>query len=127
MNNIYFIIIAALLMIYIVHTVRKNKLSIKASFWWFIGSVVILLLSIFPYSIDWLAGIFGIAYAPALLLTLAIIFLVFINFQSARQVSDLQAKITELAEQVALLNFQSTKRPAEKSAKRESHDQKSPK
>lgn len=121
MNNIYFIIIAVILMIYIVHTVRKNKLSVKASFWWLIGSVIILLLSIFPYSINWLAEIFGIAYPPALLLTLAVVFLLFINFQDSRHISEQQAKITELAEQVALLKFEQSR----SITKREPNDKKS--
>ncbi len=121
MNNIYFIIIAVILMIYIVHTVRKNKLSVKASFWWLIGSVIILLLSIFPYSINWLAEIFGIAYPPALLLTLAVVFLLFINFQDSRHISEQQAKITELAEQVALLKFEQSR----STTKREPNDKKS--
>jgi hypothetical protein len=121
MNNIYFIIIAVILMIYIVHTVRKNKLSVKASFWWLIGSVIILLLSIFPYSINWLAEIFGIVYPPALLLTLAVVFLLFINFQDSRHISEQQAKITELAEQVALLKFEQSR----SATKREPNDKKS--
>ena len=121
MNNIYFIIIAVILMIYIVHTVRKNKLSVKASFWWLIGSVIILLLSIFPYSINWLAEIFGIAYPPALLLTLAVVFLLFINFQDSRHISEQQAKITELAEQVAILKFEQSR----STTKREPNDKKS--
>ena len=121
MNNIYFIIIAVILMISIVHTVRKNKLSVKASFWWLIGSVIILLLSIFPYSINWLAEIFGIVYPPALLLTLAVVFLLFINFQDSRHISEQQAKITELAEQVALLKFEQSR----STTKREPNDKKS--
>ena len=121
MNNIYFIIIAVILMIYIVHTVRKNKLSVKASFWWLIGSVIILLLSIFPYSINWLAEIFGIVYPPTLLLTLAVVFLLFINFQDSRHISEQQAKITELAEQVALLKFEQSR----STTKREPNDKKS--
>lgn len=121
MNNIYFIIIALVLMLYIVHTVRKNKLSVKASFWWLVGSVIILLLSIFPYSINWLAEVFGIAYPPALLLTLAIVFLLFINFQDSRHISEQQAKIIELAEQVALLKLGQS-RP---DTKREPHGKKS--
>lgn len=121
MNNIYFIIIAIILMIYIVHTVRKNKLSVKASFWWLVGSIVILLLSIFPYSINWLAEIFGIAYPPALLLTLAVVFLLFINFQDSRHISEQQAKITELAEQVSLLRFEQSR----SSVKKEPHGKKS--
>lgn len=121
MNNIYFIIIAVILMIYIVHTVRKNKLSVKASFWWLIGSVIILLLSIFPYSINWLAEIFGIVYPPALLLTLAVVFLLSINFQDSRHISEQQAKITELAEQVALLKFEQSR----STTKREPNDKKS--
>lgn len=107
MNNIYFIIISLIVVFYITQVVRHNKLPIKESFWWFIASIAMLALSIFPYSINWLAGVFGIAYPPALLLTLAIVFLLLINFRDSRRIADLQTKAIELEQQIALLKAKS--------------------
>ena len=80
MNNIYFIIIAILCILYVVYIVRKRKFSIKESFWWMVAAIIMLLLAIFPYSIDFIAKIFGVEYPPTLFLVFCIIFLIFINF-----------------------------------------------
>lgn len=103
MNRIYFIIIALLCLLYIVRAVRKNSLSIKESFWWFIASVAMLILAIFPYSIDSIAKIFGVDYPPSLFFVFCIIFLVLINFRSSRRIAIQNEKITELAQHIAIL------------------------
>lgn len=103
MNNIYFVIISLLCMLYIILEVRKRKFSIKESFWWVVASIVMLLLSIFPYSINLVAKIFGIAYPPSLFFVFCIIFLVFINFENSRKIAEQQKKIIELAQRMALL------------------------
>lgn len=103
MKKIYFIIIALICMIYIITEVRKKKFSIKESFWWIVASVVVLLLAIFPYSINWLAKIFGVEYPPSLFFVFCIIFLTFINFRNSKKLSEQQEKIIELAQQVSII------------------------
>lgn len=103
MHNIYFIIIVFLFIIYITHEIRKKRFSIKESFWWIIASFIMLLLAIFPYSIDYFAKIFGIEYPPSLLFVLCILFLIFMNFRNSKRISEQQMKITELAQQLAIL------------------------
>ncbi len=103
MKKIYFIIISVICMLYIIHDIRKKRFSIKESFWWVIASIVMLVLSIFPYSIDKLAKLFGIAYPPSLLFVFCDIFLIFIIFRNSKRISEQQEKITELAQNVAIL------------------------
>ena len=79
MNNIYFILISIIVLLYVVNVVRKKQFSIKESFWWVLSAIVMLLLSIFPYSIDWFAKKLNISYPPSLLFVICIIFLLFIN------------------------------------------------
>ena len=103
MNNIYFIIVSVIVLLYVVNIVRKKQFSIKESFWWFIGSVIMLLLSIFPYSIDWFANKLNISYPPSLLFVFCIIFLLFINFRNSKRISELQMKVVELGQELAIL------------------------
>lgn len=103
MKNIYFIILAILVVFYMIHEVRKKKFSIKESFWWVIAAIVMLLLAIFPYSIDHLAGFLNIAYPPSLLFVLCIIFLIFINFRNSKKICEQQEKIIELAQELAIV------------------------
>lgn len=106
MNNWFFIIIGILAVFYVVHIVRRNKLSIKESFWWLIGAVAMLLLAIFPQVLDWAALILGISYPPTLLLTVCVIFLLFILFKDGRRIAKLQVQNIELEQQVALIENQ---------------------
>lgn len=103
MNKIYFVIISLFCMIYVISVVRKRRFSIKESFWWMVASVGMLILSIFPYSIDYLAKIFNVAYPPSLLFVFCIIFLTFINFKNSKRIAEQQEKIIELAQTVAIL------------------------
>ena len=103
MNNTYFIIISILILLYIINSVRKKTFSIKESFWWVIGAVIMLLLAIFPYSIDWFAKKLNISYPPSLLFIICIVFLLFQNFRDSKRISELQIKIIELAQELAIV------------------------
>lgn len=106
MKKIYFIIIAIFCIVYVVGEVRKKRFSVKESFWWFAASVIILFLAIFPYSINWLAMLFGVDYPPSLFFVFCIIFLTFINFRNSKKIAEQQEKITELAQHVSIIEFE---------------------
>ena len=103
MNNVYFIILSVIIIIYIIHSVRKGHLSIKTSFVWILASIIMLLLSIFPYSIDYIASFLGIDYPPTLLLTMCIVVLLVLNFNISNKIAKLQEKVTDLAQEVSIL------------------------
>ena len=103
MKNWLFIVIAIIIIIYIVYSIRKNNLSIKTSFLWFSASLIMLILAIFPYSLDWLAKILNISYPPALFLTLCIVFLVIINFNFSKKISSLNEKLIDLAQELTII------------------------
>lgn len=103
MKNIYFIIISIICMFYIFFEIRKKRFSIKESFWWMVAAIIMLVLSIFPHSIDELAKVFGISYPPSLLFVFCIIFLTFIIFRNSKRITEQQEKIIELAQTVAIL------------------------
>jgi len=107
MKNIYFIILSIIVILYILYSIRKGQLSVKASFCWILASIVMLVLSIFPYSIDWVAEQLNIAYAPTLLLTGAIVFLVILNFNFSKKIAKHQEKITDLAQELSILKAES--------------------
>jgi hypothetical protein len=103
MKNIYFIVLSILIIVYIINSVRKNRLSIKTSFGWILASLMMLILAIFPYSLDWLAKLLGISYPPALFLTLCIVFLVIQNFNFSKKLAEQQEKIIDLGQEVSIL------------------------
>ena len=103
MKNIYFIIISILIIIYILYSIRKNTISIKTSFGWIIASIIMLFLSIFPKSIDFIALKLGISYPPTLLLTICVVILLVQNFIASKKIYYLQEKINYIAQDVSIL------------------------
>ena len=103
MKRSYFIVIAVLSTIYIIHEVRRKHFSIKESFWWMIASIVMIFLSIFPYTIDKLAKLFGVVYPPSLFFVICIVFLVLMIFRNSKRISEQQMKIIELEQNLAIL------------------------
>ncbi len=102
MKNIYFIILAVLIVIYMLSSIRKNKLSIKTSFGWIMGALAMIVLAIFPKSLDWLSYLLGIEYPPALFLTLCVIVLFIIDFNNSKKLEEYRQKIIELAQRLAI-------------------------
>lgn len=103
MKNIYFIFLSVIIILYMLYSIRKNTLSIKTSFVWVILSLIMLLLSIFPKSIDFIAVKLGIAYPPTLLLTLCIVLLLVQNFNSSKKLYDLHEKLNDLEQEITIL------------------------
>lgn len=110
MKNYYFIILSVLILIYIISSVRKNKLSVKTSFGWVVASIVMLVLSIFPKSLDWFASFIGISYPPALFLTLCVVVLIVIDFNFSKQLEDYRKKIIELEQHVAIIESETNEK-----------------
>ncbi len=103
MNNTIFILISILVMLFIILSVKKSTLSIKESFYWFVSTILMLILSIFPGIIDWLAKIIGVSYPPSLLFVLCIIFLVLMIFRCSKKIADQNEKIRYLIQEVSIL------------------------
>lgn len=110
MKRIYFVIVAVIAIVYVITEVRKGKFSIKESIYWFLASLIMLILAIFPTLLDSLAAFLGIGYSPSLLFTICIIFLLFINFRSSRKIAEQEEKIIELAQDIALLKEENRKK-----------------
>ena len=102
-TRVFFIIIAIILIMYIYHNVKKNMLSQDESILWIIGAFFILILSIWPNIVIWLADIVGIAYPPSFLFLITSVFLVVFLFRNSQQISVLIEKNKELIQDTALL------------------------
>lgn len=102
MNNIYFIVAVAVAGIIIFTDICKKKIQAFASFWWSVVWVIMLLLAIFPHSIDTIAGWVGVSYAPALFLTFCILFLLFMVYRQNKVINDTQNKVHKLEQELIL-------------------------
>ncbi|MBO5530362.1 MAG: DUF2304 domain-containing protein [Bacilli bacterium] len=101
--NIWFIVLAIIFIIYIIHNIRKNDFSIKESFFWIMGCLVILVLSVFPKIIDFVAEKIGVDYPPSLLFVICILYLIYINFKLNKKIVSNEDKIIALAQEISIL------------------------
>lgn len=104
--NYFFIVLAIVFMIYVYSNVKKQEFSIEESVFWIIGSLVLLILSIFYKSLDKISLAIGISYAPSFVFLIAIMFLIFMNFRSSKKISKQNEKIIELAQRLSILEFE---------------------
>lgn len=102
-TRIFFIVVGILLILYIYHNVKKHTMSQDESMLWMLGSVVILILSIWPNIVVWLSGIVGIEYPPSLLFLITSVYMVLFLFRNSQQISVLKEKNKELIQNAALL------------------------
>lgn len=103
MKNLYFIIVSVLIMIYMFVSIRKNKLSVTNSFIWVVFCFIMLILSIFPKSLDWLSNFLGIEYPPALFLTVAVVILFILNFIQSKKIEELQKKVINVGQELSII------------------------
>ncbi|MCK5130352.1 MAG: DUF2304 domain-containing protein [Clostridiales bacterium] len=100
----WFFLVTALIVTAIVLTQTLSKrLPEKESVFWMLGCLVIILLSIFPKSMDNLAKTIGIDYPPSLYFLIAILFLAVLIFRLYTQMDDNKRKSDALARRVSLL------------------------
>ena len=123
MHNIYFIIASILIILYMLYSIRKNKLSVTNSFIWIVFCIILLILSIWPTSLDWLANLLGIAYPPALFLAIAAVILFVMNFIQSKKIEDLHKKVIDLGQELSILKSDQKTSPSSNKKSNSSKDQ----
>jgi len=86
----------------VIYLLSKRKISERNSMLWLLGSLVILVLSIFPKVLDVLASKIGVSYPPTLLFLFSVFILLFISLTLSIQITILNERIRELTQQVAI-------------------------
>ena len=103
MNNTPFIVGAVIIIIYMIGSIRHDKLSVSASFAWILFCVALLVLAIFPYSLDWFSELLGINYPPALILTVCSAVLFVMSFIQDKKIDELERKNNDLAQEINIM------------------------
>ena len=97
------LLIAAIgLVVFLLHSIKKSKMSIEDALFWMGFSVLILLMSIFPEIPSFLSDTIGFM-SPVNFVFLFFIFVLIIrDFLSNRRISQLENRVKELTQQIAL-------------------------
>ena len=100
--RILLIVVSVMNTLNILRRIRKSKLQIEYSIFWVLFSMVLIVISVFPQIVIKLAQLIGFQ-SPANMVFLLVIFaLMFKSFQSTLEISQLQYKIEELTQKIAL-------------------------
>ncbi len=97
------LLIAAIgLVVFLLHSIKKSKMSIEDALFWMGFSFLILLMSIFPETPSFLSDTIGFM-SPVNFVFLFFIFVLIIrDFLSNRRISQLENRVKELTQQIAL-------------------------
>ena len=97
------LLIAAIgLVVFLLHSIKKSKMSIEDALFWMGFSFLILLMSIFPEIPSFLSDTIGFM-SPVNFVFLFFIFVLIIrDFLSNRRISQLENRVKELTQQSAL-------------------------
>lgn len=99
---------------YILRKIRKSQLQIEHSIFWVGLSIIFIIFSVFPQSVYFLTKVCGMV-APVNFLFLAMIFILLIKtFTMSIRMGQMEEKIKNLTQQVAIRNNEMNKEITEK-------------
>ena len=78
---------------FIASRIRKSRLRLLDGFVWFMMSLILLIISIFPQIVYWLCRVLGITSPVNLVYLVMIFLLLMICFYSAVRISALEARL----------------------------------
>ena len=94
--------VARQMLAYMIKKVRKSKLQIEYTVFWIIFGVLLIIISLFPQIMYFIAKVVGVQSPVNLVLTFIIFILVLKIFMMTTEISELEVKIKELVEEMAL-------------------------
>ena len=104
------ICISFMTMGYMINKIRQSELEIEYSLFWIAFSLLLIFMSVFPYTVYWLTDIIGLQ-SPINLVYLGIIFILLLkNFSTTLQISKLENRLKTLVQEIALRNKEEDKK-----------------
>lgn len=99
----YCLILSILFLAGTLYFIKKRILDFKYSIFWILISLLLIILSINVNLTQYMAGIFGIYYAPAFLFVTGIIFVLILIFYLTLVISRMQKRITLLTQEIGII------------------------
>lgn len=104
--RIVLIIVCFLTCYYALYKIRKAQMQIEDSLFWIIFSLILVIISIFPKIAFFLADLLGIGSAVNFVFLATIFILIFKVFSISIKMSQLEYKIKNLVQQMAIKNYE---------------------
>lgn len=109
------IVVALVILITVIQMMRHGRLRERHAIWWLISSVVILIITIFPATLTFVAHLLGVAVPINLSLFLAVGVLALLALQHSAEITAHEKELRILTEEVALLKqkLESSSKPSD--------------
>lgn len=100
--RVVLIVSAILLLVYMVKKIRQSKVKIEYTIFWLGFSVVLIIMGVFPKLVYMISDFIGFQ-SPVNLVFLLIIFVLIVkNFYTTLEISQLENKVDNLTQQIAI-------------------------
>ena len=83
--------------------VKRGRMPIKYSLLWYFSSLMVFVLAVFPFIIEWVAGLFGFITLSNLVTSIMIGILLFLTMSLTIITAGQNKKITLLIQEVSML------------------------
>ncbi|MCD2492149.1 DUF2304 domain-containing protein [Lacrimispora sp. NSJ-141] len=104
------ILMSLLVLLLMMRKIRQAKAQIEDSMFWVFFAVLLVIFSVFPTAADWLSGLVGTMSTANFIFLLMIFLLLVKNFSMSIRISQLETKMKELVQKIALDDNESEKR-----------------
>jgi hypothetical protein len=92
------------LAVFIVILLRRDQLYLREAMFWLATALVSVVFGLVPAAVDWLGGIAGVAYPPALILALVCAVLTVKSLLADVAQTQLRREVRRLNQRVALID-----------------------
>lgn len=101
------ILVSLVTFVGIIKKIRNAKMRIEISLFWIIFSGIILLISVFPQSVEFIARIIGVYDVPNCIFLIVIFILLVNQFMSSIKISQMEQKLSDLTQELAVRTLES--------------------
>lgn len=103
--QVFVSLVTVAMVIFIIRLVRTRQLRAKYSMLWISVGLAMIVLAVSPSLLDRVSLALGVSYGPATLFLVAILFLLAVAVHFSWELSRLEERTRELAEELALLRM----------------------
>lgn len=96
---------AVLILLVVIELLRRRHLRERHAIWWLGAGLLALISGVFPATLEWAAQLAGIAAPTNLIFFVSIAVLFLVCLQHSSELTELESKTRDLAEQSALLEL----------------------
>ena len=107
--RVVLIVMSLLVLFVMLRKIQQSKARIEDSMFWVFFAVLLVIFSVFPGAADWLSDLVGTMSTANFIFLLMIFLLLVKNFSMSLRISQLETKVKELVQRIALDNNEAEK------------------